>query len=828
MDANRFKWPVRPVALKENIVKGDKYRFTVLSPSLLRLEYDPEGVFEDRATQMAFYRDFPKNEFSCKTQNGNLVVETDNLILTYKENEPFSAETLNIKMKIEPAASWNFGEWFEELGGTVKTLDTVNGAMPLERGVCSRNGFSVVDDSDSLPLGDDGWIETRGSETDDFYFFGHGFDYLGAVKDLYRLTGAPSMLPAYALGNWWSRYHAYTEEEYVELMERFKSENIPFSVAVIDMDWHVVNIPAALQDKELPGGWTGYSWNKELFPDYKRFLNYLHKNNLHPTLNLHPADGIRRHEDMYEEMARACGIDPATGERVKLDILSKDFMAKYFDIVHHPYEDAGVDFWWMDWQQGTDYHWIHEANRDGKMADPREAVDPLWLLNHLHILDIGRDGKRPMFFSRFGGIGSHRYPVGFSGDTFCTWESLAFQPYFTSTASNTGYSWWSHDIGGHQRGYRDSDMLVRWMQYGVFSPINRIHSSNSPFQQKEPWFYESEIEGAMKDALRLRHKLFPYIYTMNYRNHNDLVPLITPMYYHYPKCSAAYEMKNQYFFGSELMVAAITEPRDQKSRRSAVEAWIPDGEWFDFFDGTRYSGCGGRKMRIFRTIDKYPVFARAGAIVPMANYSDNELKNAYDMEIAVFAGADNSFTLYEDALEGYAYKDGEFSKIQMDFCWSENCAEFIICRPDGNPINIPMNREYTISFRGFNPAREIRVEENGSEIEFSMVYDSKTHSVNVSFKAASLSNIKVAVIGESLMFNNNDVNDKILDICVRSEISQKEKAEIYDKAIITDKNLHRRIYDFTGNSIELQPTVDAIVEQLTLTEPEFTGQYFSC
>jgi alpha-glucosidase (family GH31 glycosyl hydrolase) len=143
---------------------------------------------------------------------------------------------------------------------------------------------------------------------------------------------------------------------------------------------------------------------------------------------------------MYEEMARACGIDPSTKERVKFDILSRDFMEKYFDILHHPYEEAGVNFWWMDWQQGRDFWWIHAPNKNGNLQDPREVVHPLWFLNHLHIADIKRNGLRPMFFSRYSGPGSHRYPVGFSGDTMITWEALDFQPYFTLTASNVGYS----------------------------------------------------------------------------------------------------------------------------------------------------------------------------------------------------------------------------------------------------------------------------------------------------------------------------------------------------------------------------------------------------
>lgn len=215
----------------------------------------------------------------------------------------------------------------------------------------------------------------------------------------------------------------------------------------------------------------------------------------------------------------------------------------------------------MDWQQGTDYWWIHEPNTNGNLKDPREAVDPLWMLNHLHILDICRNGKRPMFFSRFSGPGAHRYPIGFSGDTYITWEALKLQPYFTSTASNIGYCWWSHDIGGHMRGCDEPELLTRWIQLGVFSPINRLHSSANEFLHKEPWYFEAEYRSVMENCLRLRHSLFPYLYTMNYRCHTELEPLIQPMYYSYPKCREAYFSPQQYMFGTELMVCAISEKR---------------------------------------------------------------------------------------------------------------------------------------------------------------------------------------------------------------------------------------------------------------------------
>ena len=98
-----------------------------------------------------------------------------------------------------------------------------------------------------------------------------------------------------------------------------------------------------------------------------------------------------------------------------------------------------------------------------------------------------------MILSRYAGLGSHIYPLGFSGDTYINWETLDFQPYFTANAANAAYSWWSHDIGGHQWGGRDDDLYLRWLQFGVFSPIMRLHSTATPVLGKEPWKYRSDV-----------------------------------------------------------------------------------------------------------------------------------------------------------------------------------------------------------------------------------------------------------------------------------------------------------------------------------------------
>ncbi len=785
----RFKWPTEGKADERAIIRGNFYRFTFLTDRLVRIEYDEKGNFEDRASQQIFFRSLPVPEFTQKIdENDVLTVETEHILFTYKLGAEFLPETLSIKLKNAPGSVWHYGENPEQLLGTSCTLDGFDGnkrvhdgdELPLNGGVCSRGGIAVVDDSESLVLGDeDGWIELRAENTKDIYVFAYGHDYKAAIRDLYKITGAPPMLPAYALGNWWSRYHKYTQEEYQNLMIKFEQEGIPFSVGVVDMDWHIVDIP---EDKKYPGdnrgGWTGYTWNTELFPDYKSFLKFLDGHNLKTALNLHPADCVRCHEIMYPEMAKACGIDPETKEPVKFDLLNPEFMEKYFDIIHHPYEEDGVNFWWMDWQQGNSYGWIHEPNKPGEYKDPRERLDPLWMLNHLHILDISRNGKRPMFFSRYAGVGSHRYPVGFSGDSIITWRSLDFQPYFTANSSNVGYSWWSHDIGGHMCGYRDDEMQVRWAQLGVLSPINRLHSSSNEFSGKEPWNLGKVECDVVTQWLRLRHKLFPYIYTMNYRNHAGLEPMIQPMYYQNPENSEAYNVPNEYWFGSELVVAPITEKSDPCTGLAKTKAWLPEGDWFDFFSGNYYKG--GKKFETYRKIEEYPVFAKAGGIIPLDKWNgDNKLINRDEFEIHVFPGADGSFTLYQDEGEWSRFQDGHYVTTVMHLNWSDK-PKFTIESAEGDLKLIPKKRTYVIKFRSLNSAPEFNVTVNGKLGKFASSYDKKTLTATLTVVAKSVETIEVELVGENLVYKNADIFDRAFDILLHAQLDYKVKLELWD------------------------------------------------
>lgn len=741
------------------IIQGEKYRFTVLTEEMIRLEYCEDGKFEDRATQCVIDRKFKVPEYQVIENEESLEIITDKIHLVYNKQK-FTDYGLSVQVRgniSDYHSIWHFGEEATDLRGTARTLDEADGAIELEHGIISRFGYGILDDSRSLVITEDGWVEPRKEDCIDIYFLGYGHEYEHCLKDYYHLTGKTPLLPRYALGNWWSRFYRYNDQEYKALMTRFEKEEIPFSVSVIDMDWHLVDI-----DPKYGSGWTGYTWNKELFPDPKEFMTWLHDHGLKVTLNVHPAGGVQAHEEKYKEMAEAMGRDWEKEEPVNFDVTDQKFLKAYFEYLHHPNEEEGVDFWWLDWQQG------------GLSKIP--GLDPLWMLNHYHYLDSGRRGKRRLTFSRYAGMGSHRYPVGFSGDTIISWESLAFQPYFTANASNVGYGWWSHDIGGHMKGYRDEELSTRWIQFGVFSPIMRLHSSNSAFTGKEPWNYNAVSENIMKRYLKLRHEMIPYLYTMNYHASHDGQPLIRPMYYLEPEQPEAYEVPNEYYFGTELVVCPITEPTDKAAGTACVKAWIPEGKWYDIFSGLKYDG--GRMLELYRSLEDIPVLAKEGAIIPLTDLTEytNSVENPKELAVKIVPGKKNAFILMEDTGDTCEDKEENWAQTKLEWI-NEN--EFIIHPANGNLDVIPKRRTWKMEFYGIADVDNLEVTVGGKAIETERIYDEKRHICQVNIPETEVTEQITISFSKGYLLRENNKPAEIFALLYQAKIEYEVKEKIY-------------------------------------------------
>lgn len=732
-----YKINTESKAHEKNTFCFDKIRITLLTPSLVRLEWSEKNLFTDEPSQKVWFRGFPDVLHQTSVENDTTYIQTEKLVIKIQQKACLH-DSVKISLKdgiapVIPSISmpnfWRYGDKYSTLKGTARTLDNADGEIELEEGILSRTGFSILDDSKSYLINQDGELCPRkDSDAVDVYFFGYEKEYKKCLKDYLTLTGLPPLLPRYALGNWWSRYHKYTQKEYIELIERFEKENIPLAVAMIDMDWHLTQI-----DKTIGTGWTGYTWNKEYFPEPEEFLSCMHKHNLKVSLNVHPAEGVGRHEEAYESMKKALGL-PVDGKTVPFDITDARFVEAYFECLHEPLEKQGIDFWWIDWQQGE--------------TTKLPGLDPLWVLNHYHFLDNAKSGQRSLILSRYAGPGSHRYPVGFSGDTIISWKSLAFQPYFTANASNIGYGWWSHDIGGHMLGSYNEELQIRWVQFGVFSPVMRLHSSASPFNHKEPWKFKADTSSIITKYMQLRHRMIPYLYTMNYRFSKNGEPLIQPMYYSNPEIREAYQVPNQYYFGSELICAPVTSPKQPKLNRSAVSVWLPEGRYTDVFTGITYEG--GRKLTLYRSLNDTPVLLKSGGIVPLAalNELDNHKKLPECFDIYTAPG-NGEFSLYEDDGESLSYMEGKSAVTKMSVEQGEDLT-FTIKASEGGVKLLPEHRHYNLHVLNCNEIKSIQININGKKSELKSekdyTYDYLRRETVVSFEAGTDEEVHVNVI----------------------------------------------------------------------------------
>lgn len=711
--------PDHPVADPKAIVTSGDVRFTVLTPQLIRMEWSGDGKFEDHASLVFIRRQLPVPKYSVTEKDGWLNLKTDRILLRYRKGSgKFTPENLAISFQLNAqAVSWHPGMPDPgNLRGTTRTLDDVKGSnTKLEPGLISRDGSVLVDDS-TRPLFDNSdwpWVLARPpGDRQDWYLFAYGHDYKQALRDYTEVAGKIPLPPRFAFGTWWSRYWAYTDQELKQLVNQFEDHDVPLDVLVVDMDWHqTFNLRWDTSPKDQSGhtlGWTGYTWDKNFFPDPPEFLSWVHSRGLKATLNLHPASGIQPHEEQYEAMARAMGIDPATKKYVPFNITDKKFAENYFNILHHPLENQGVDFWWLDWQQ------------EHKTAVP--GVNPTWWLNYTHFSDMERRGKRPLLFHRWGGLGNHRYQIGFSGDTISVWESLAFQPYFTATAANVGYGYWSHDIGGHMPGVVSPELFTRWIQFGVFSPILRTHTTKNPDSERRIWAYPEPYSAVMRDAYLLRYALIPYIYTSARQTYDTGLSICRPMYYEWPESAEAYEVKDQYQFGADLIVAPVTKELSKDSGLADVNLWLPEGTWYEWSTGALLKG----PVKLSRTfaLDELPVYVRAGAVMPM----QPKMRHTGELPVnplilAVYPGGNGSTRVYEDAGNNLGYKSGEFAWTTVKQAERSPDIKTVTIEPvQGGYPAMPQRRSYEIRLLGDWPADSVTV--NGNPLPASSIrYD---------------------------------------------------------------------------------------------------------
>ena len=710
-----------PKADAKAVVTSGNARFTVLTPQLIRMEWSADGQFEDRATLTFVNRETPVPEFKVRESKSKLTITTPALTLTYLKNGKFSDKNLKAVFTLNgKEVVWTPGmENPQNLLGTTRTLDGADGSKlkePMEQGILSRAGWSLIDDSQRHVLTPDGseweeWVEARPEgDRQDLYLFAYGHDYKQALADYALVAGRAPMPPKYTLGYWWSRYWQYSDNEFVDLVNKLKSMDVPIDVLIVDMDWHETwGLRKSNSPKDEYGqriGWTGYTWQKELFPSPANFLKWTENEELKVALNLHPASGIQPYEAVYDDFTKEYGWSEK-GKSVPFKIDERKWADAYFKTVLEPMERDGVDFWWLDWQQ-----WKESKYTPG-------LSNTFWL-NHTFFNHAERQnpGLRPFIYHRWGGLGSHRYPLAFSGDTYATWPMLAYLPYFTATASNVNYGWWGHDIGGHMfhktQKATDPELYTRWLQYCVFTPIFKTHSTKDPRIERCIWCFPDHMF-LMRDAIRLRYTLAPYIYNAARENYDTGVGMCRPMYYDYPESDKAYETPEQFMFGNDILATTITQPVDSITGLAPRTIWFPEGAWFDCATGSMYEG--GRTEELHYTLAENPHYAKAGSIIPMNPATVKNLQQPCDTLVLTFIpGGDGQLRHYEDDGMSQQYKTN-YAVTTVSKKQEGNTVRVRISPREGSFAGASDNRSYELRFPAVFPPKSVKV--NGKELAYS-------------------------------------------------------------------------------------------------------------
>ena len=681
------------MAHPDAVVRSGKARFTVLTPEMIRIQYSDRSLFEDRATFAIVNRRLPVPAFTAVEKDGYLEIKTSALTLKYKiggviDGRKPSAEVLNISMQLNgrPVLWYPGKDDAMNLKGTTRTLDGQigdNKRQELENGLLSRAGWSIIDESPLARRGDgsttfafdkqvDGidWVaEPVDKQAIDWYFLGYGHQYKKALGDFIKVAGRQPMPPLYVLGYWYSKYQRYTSDEFMEIVNDVKRFNIPMDVMIFDMDWHTQ-------------GWTGWTWDRTAIPDPEGLIDWMHQHGLKVSLNLHPADGVDDDEDFFNDLREDMGLDKQT-KRVPWYLSDGRFYHNMFKHIIRARERQGVDFWWLDWQQ----------NLTSKYVD--RLGETFWC-NHVFYNDmrLNRPNHRPLIFHRWGGLGSHRYPIGFSGDSFTTYGTLAWQPYFTATASNVGFGYWGHDLGGHQQtGGNDPEIYLRWMQFGVFTPIFRTHATNWEGIERRIWKYSNFP--SLLETVKLRYALMPYIYTAARQAYDTGVSLCRPLYYEWPEVNNAYLFEDEYMFGDDILVApVVTKP--ESDGMTARRTWLPEGRWFDVCRNKVVEG--NRTFTDRYAMEEIPYFFRAGSVIvnnpPMMNLNTRPDR----LILKVVPGGNGQTKLYEDEGDTEGYKQGAYTTTTI----SHEGNTLTILPREGKFAGMPESRSYTVEFLAVN------------------------------------------------------------------------------------------------------------------------------
>lgn len=490
------------------------------------------------------------------------------------------------------------------------------------------------------------------------YFFLYGPEFDTIIASYRQLTGAAPLFPKWAYGYWQSKNRYASQAEILSIAHRYREQHIPLDAIVQDWRWWI-----------RQGEPT---FNKD-YPDPKRMVDKLHKNNVHLMLSIWPY--FEPGSSVYEQMERrgffidktkAPGVFPVG--TALYDPFNPEARAFYWQLLDHGLFSIGVDAWWMDTTepdsegQETDVLVSHQVALGNGARFANEF--PVAATSAVYEGQRGTsDQKRVFILSRSGYAGVQRNGAAvWSGDVNPDWETFRRQIPAGLNLSLSGIPYWTTDIGGFLPANPDDEayreLYVRWFQFGAFCPIFRAHGTRTT-NQNEIWSYGPAAQKILTEYDRLRYRLMPYIYSLAWKVTNEGYTMMRPLAMDFRTDVRAQNTGDEYMFGPAILVAPVTEPGG-----TSKHIYLPAAAWYDFWTGRMIGG--GRAVDVDAPLATLPLMVRAGSIIPLAPVAEFAGENADDpIELRVYPGADGDFVLYEDEGDSYRYEEGVYATIRF-------------------------------------------------------------------------------------------------------------------------------------------------------------------
>lgn len=767
-----FKFDLnKSTANKECIFKGDNYRITVLTERLIRLEYNENQMFEDYPTELIWYRNFPKPDFVVKESSKILNITTKYFELTYVKEKKFGSNKLtptkNLKISLlNTDKVWYYGH--PEVRNYETSAFNIDDTKEkkFRKSLYSLDGFVSIDDSKTSLILENGSFKKRDNAGVDIYVFLYDKDFYYCLNDYFMLTGYPPLIPRYALGNWWDKKEFYNEFSIVHLLKKFEEYNIPLSLFTLSK-WQREN---------------NFEFS-EFYKDPASVINYLKTKNVKFGLSIEDPKMFKPGTRTFDKLKEY--LYPDKTGNIPLNVFDSKTVDAFLKLLIHPLTNMGVDYLSLN-------------------SFDKNDLERLSILKHYLYYDGFRfENKRPLISAYNYTIASHRYPILYAGKSTVSWDTLKKIPSFNASATNMGISYWSHDVGGTSGGVEDPELFIRSIQLGVFSPIMRLGSDDGKYYKREPWKWGLKPRKITIDFLNLRHKLIPYLYTEAYKYFKYGKPLIEPIYYKYPNMYDDELYKDQYYFGSTFLVSPITTKKDYLMNRVIQKFYIPEGTWYGFFTGKQFKG--NKKYVSFYRDHEYPVFVKAGAIIPMTLKGTNDTSSPSKTELQIFPGASNTYSIYEDDGESNAYLRGEYLITNVEFIYEKDNYKLTILPVEGKVGVAPSKRSYKIRFKNTKPTSKVTSYVASTQINNNCYKDESDLIVEVD-DIPSNEQLTIICSGkdieiEALRILSDDIISIISDLPIKTSLKQKidnimfsNELDLPKKRIAIKKLVHEKEY----------------------------------